>query len=69
MPGALLFVPGYFALLVASTIGYALRNRGDVIAAVWRGAAAGMRGEQGQPPDWVFGSGPRGHRVDERPRA
>jgi hypothetical protein len=69
LPSTLLFVPGYFALLAASTVGYALRRRGDIVAAMHKGAGAGMRDERGEPPSWLFESGPRAYRLDETPRA
>jgi GT2 family glycosyltransferase len=67
--GKLLFVPGYFALLAASTLGYLVRGRTDIVRAMYRGARAGMHGEHGEPPSWVFASGPRAYRVEETPRA
>jgi len=38
------FVPTYIALLLASSALYALRGRGDVLRALWRGARAGWTG-------------------------
>ena len=69
MPGVLLFVPGYFALLAASTIGYFARGRTDVVQAMYNGAGAGMRDEKGKPPPGVFASGASAVRVDEGPQA
>lgn len=53
----LLFVPGYFAMLSLSMLGYLFRGRISVLVAMGRGAAAGMGGETGRPPDHVFESG------------
>ncbi len=53
-PGALLaFVPVYGAMIAASAAGYALRGRGDVVAALARGALAGLRIAAGAPPGSV----------------
>jgi len=53
-PGLIVFVPGYAAMMLASMIGYLLRGRTDVVRAMAVGVAAGLRGETGPPPDWVF---------------
>jgi GT2 family glycosyltransferase len=49
----LLLVPTYI-LLVASSMGlYALRGRGDLVAAMLRGVAAGLQGREGKPQSGV----------------
>jgi GT2 family glycosyltransferase len=50
----LVFVPGYFAMLGLSMLGYLFRGRISVLVAMGRGAAAGIGGETGRPPDFVF---------------
>jgi hypothetical protein len=60
-----LFVPGYFAMIAASILGYALRARGDVVTAIASGARAGLRGEQGKPPAWVLARARRGGEAAE----
>jgi GT2 family glycosyltransferase len=53
-PAALLgFIPVYAAMIVSSGVGYVLRGRGDVVAALGRGALAGLRVVAGAPPDPV----------------
>ncbi len=42
-----LLVPGFSGLWLFSFILYVMRLRGDVAAAMWRGLAAGLRGEGG----------------------
>jgi len=46
----LAFVPSCLALVGASAIGYAVRGRGDVVAALVRGTAAGIRVALGGRP-------------------
>jgi GT2 family glycosyltransferase len=60
--GRLLFVPGYFLMLVASIAGYTLRGQIRVVRGMLAGMTAGFRGEQGPPPSWIFSgaSGPTG---------
>lgn len=43
------FVPTYAAMVATSALGYALRGRGDVVGALARGAAAGVRAVLGAP--------------------
>jgi hypothetical protein len=63
------FVPGYLALLVTSMALYLLRGRRDVVRAMSQGAAAAWRGEQGKPPDWVFGAAAPSPQVHQRASA
>lgn len=51
------FVPGYAALIAASILGYRLRGRPGIAAAMRAGVAAGLRGETGVPPRSLFGGG------------
>ena len=48
--GMLAFAPGYFVLTAVSAALYMLRGRADVASAIFAGARAGIRGEQGAPP-------------------
>ncbi len=57
--GHLLFVPGYFLMLGASVLGYLARGRMSVVRGLLAGMTAGLRGEQGRPPAWVFAGGRR----------
>lgn len=45
------FVLEYLLLIAASAGGYAARGRRDVVAALVRGAADGLRGRRGPPPE------------------
>ncbi len=57
--GMAAFAPGYAVMLVASLCGYALRRRFDIVGAMLEGAAAGLHGEDGAPPERLhtrFGS-------------
>ncbi len=56
----LLLVPTYALLVTASMAAYACRGRFDVVAALLRGAAAGVRGRVGVPNSLTDGQVPRG---------
>jgi GT2 family glycosyltransferase/glycosyltransferase involved in cell wall biosynthesis len=48
------FIAGYAALLGVSAAGYSLRGRFDLVHAMREGWRAGVDGETGRPPSWVF---------------
>ena len=48
------FVPGYLVMVLASMVGYLGRGRPEIVRALGAGAAAGLRGRHGRPPDWTF---------------
>ena len=50
----IVFVFGYHGLMALAAIGYQLRGRRDVAAALSGGMRAGMRGETGPPPQVLF---------------
>jgi GT2 family glycosyltransferase/glycosyltransferase involved in cell wall biosynthesis len=52
--GRIVFVFGYHGLVAVSAIGYRLRGRGDVAAAMTDGMRAGLRGSSGPPPEDLF---------------
>lgn len=45
----LAFLPIYFGLVVTSSLIYGVRGRGDVVSAMWRGVADGLRRVLGRP--------------------
>ncbi len=55
--GRLLFAVGYIALLSIGALGYLLRGRADVAAAMFAGAAAAARNQTGPPPHPVVRAG------------
>ncbi len=52
--GRVVFALGYAAMLGASASLYALRRRPAIVRALVGGARAGLAGETGEPPRWVF---------------
>jgi len=59
--GWLLFVPGYFAMILTSMLGYALRGQLAIVTAMMAGVSAGLAGDGGRPPQKLFdddGHGP-----------
>jgi GT2 family glycosyltransferase len=62
----LTLAPTYGLLLAGSGMLYALRGRGDVIAALMRGVAAGVRGRSGPPESLAAGAPRRGTVPDTR---
>jgi GT2 family glycosyltransferase len=48
------FAVGYVSMLAVSALGYLLRGRRDVVAALSAGWRAARAGEDGAPPDWVL---------------
>jgi GT2 family glycosyltransferase len=67
--GIVAFLPGYLALLAASMALYLVRGRREVVRAMREGAAAAWRGDQGPPPDWVFGAAAAAPGLGERASA
>ncbi len=54
MAATLAFAVGYFAVAGVSLAGCALRGRRRHLRALSRGIAAGVSGEVGKPPEWLF---------------
>ena len=52
--GRLVFVPGYFVMLLASVLLYAVRGRFDVVASMGSGMTAAFEGKTGPPPPTIF---------------
>jgi GT2 family glycosyltransferase/glycosyltransferase involved in cell wall biosynthesis len=56
-PELAVFALGYVAMLLASMLVYLVRGRMDHVRTLMAGARAGIRGDNGPPPAWVFGEG------------